>query len=108
MIFDDFKVIIIQFNEKQVNVEEIHTMLSSYKDLRFLFDAIFSLGRTQAGFVTEGIITLIKRYKGRIGFLEETKIIYEGFENSWAGRSFSRTNNDSFTLKELVNFWRIL
>ena len=60
-IFDDFKEIIMSCDNRQAKEEEVSIMVSMYRDLGFLMDGVFSMGRTPCGKLTAEMIGLTSR-----------------------------------------------
>ena len=61
VIFEDFRNIIIEQEDRLADDEEVHKMTSMYSTLGFLVDGIFSLGRTKCGELNEDMISLTRR-----------------------------------------------
>ena len=61
IIFEDFRQIIIVEEDRLADDDEVHKMTSMYSTLGFLFDGIFSLGRTKCGELSADVISLTRR-----------------------------------------------
>jgi hypothetical protein len=61
VIFEDFKAIIMEVEDRSADNDEVNKMTDMYTALGFLLDGVFSLGRTRCGELTNEMIELTRR-----------------------------------------------
>ena len=61
LIFEDFKSIIMEVEDRSADDDEVNKITGMYTALGFLLDGVFSLGRTRCGELTDEMIELTRR-----------------------------------------------
>ena len=62
VVLDDFKIIIMNVNDRSADDREVELICERYNQLGFLFDAVFSIARTQSGRLTNNMKYDTRRY----------------------------------------------
>jgi hypothetical protein len=63
---EEFKEIIMEVEDREVGDDEVNQMVDMYRDLGFMLDGVFSLGRIGCGKLTDEDVELTRRMVGGV------------------------------------------